>query len=142
MLGAVHPEEDFDSKPFWDWLRAKDFRLQYCDGCGKFRFPPYPSCPHCGELGGTWKPVSGRGAIYSWIVVHRSPLRDYQEDAPYVIALVELEEGPRIVGRLMGTDPEDVRAGLPVVAQYVDTDEKVTLLAFQREASSVNQTRQ
>lgn len=133
VLGAVHPQEDFDSKPFWDWLRAKDLRLQYCDKCSKYRFPPYPSCPHCGKVGGIWKPVSGRGSIYSWIVVHSSPLREYQEEAPYVIALVQLEEGPRIVGRLVGVDPEGVQADLPVVAQYVETEENLTLIAFKPE---------
>lgn len=135
VLGAVHPQEDFDSKPFWDWLRAKDFRLQYCEACGEYRFPPYPSCPYCGEAGGTWKPLSGKGVIYSWIVIHRSPLRDYQEDAPYVIVLVELEEGPRIVGRLVGCDPENVRADLPVVGRYMDTGENLTVLAFELETT-------
>jgi len=132
MLGAVRPQEDFDSKPFWDGLRSGHLRLQYCDECKKYRFPPYPACPYCGDPGGTWTSVSGKGVVYSWIVVHRSPLREYQEDAPYVIALVDLKEGPRMVGRLVGLDPEDVRADLPVFVRYMEIDKDLTLLAFER----------
>ena len=131
MLGAVRPQEDLDSKTFWDLLRRKDFSLQYCEGCNKYRFPPYPSCPYCGAYGGTWKSLSKRGVVYSWVVVHRSPVREYQEEVPFVLALVELEEGPRMVGRLVEIDPDQVKDGLSVVAQYSEIDDRLTLVTFE-----------
>ncbi|MFA6412113.1 MAG: OB-fold domain-containing protein [Syntrophales bacterium] len=130
MIGAIHPTEDFESRPYWDWLRKEDFRLQKCGGCGKFRFPAYPSCPYCGQRGGDWVPLSGRGEIYSWFVANVTPEPRYKEDVPYIIATIQLEEGPRIVSQLVGCFPEEVKADMPVQGKYHRVDDKLVLYVF------------
>lgn len=131
MIGAIRPIVDLDSKPYWEWLQKKDFRLQKCGECGKFRFPPYPSCPYCGKGGGEWISLLPKGRIYSWFVVNITPEPRFKEDIPYIIALIELEVGPRIVGRLTGCTPEKVRADMPVIGKYHEVDQELTLLVFE-----------
>ena len=119
------PVADEDSAPFWDALRGHQVLLQKCAGCSEIRFPPMPGCPNCGS--GDWAHVtaSGRGRVYSWIVVHR-PLGTITEaDLPCTLATVELDEGCRVLGRLTGDASIDLR----VSATYVDHDDW-TELAF------------
>ncbi len=67
---VVHPDVDQDSEPYWQSLQEHRAKLQKCENCGRFRFPPSPSCYYCGTLGGNWEAISGRGTIYSWAVIH------------------------------------------------------------------------
>lgn len=112
------PRVDVDSRAWWDGLRDHRLVLQRCEEDGRFRFPPMPSCPYCGTPGGTDTEVEGRGAVYSWVVVHRALTPDVTE-VPYTIATVELPAGVRMVGRLDG-EPAD---GAPVSAVFVDHDD-------------------
>ena len=127
----VHPEIDQDSAPYWQSLREHRAKLQKCGRCGRFRFPPSPSCYHCGTLGGNWKVISGKGTIYSWTVVRHPIDPRLKGEVPFVIALVELEEGPRVATRLTGCDQEKVKVGMPVKAWYDDADAELTLLNFE-----------
>jgi len=133
MIGAIHPTTDPVSKPYWEWLKEKDFRLQKCDGCGEFRFPPYENCPYCGGKGGEWLPLSGRGKVYSWFVGNVTPDPRYKEDIPYIVVLVELEDGPRIVSRLVNCSPDEVKGDMPVIGRYHEVDQDLTLLTFEPE---------
>ena len=76
--------------------------MQHCYGCGAYRFFPSLLCPHCGSDEQVWGPCSGRGTIYSVTVVHRAPNAAFRAVAPYVVALVELEEGPRMMANIVG----------------------------------------
>jgi len=116
--------------PFWEYVRAHELRLQRCDDCGRYRFIPLELCPACHSVASTWSPVSGRGTVYTFTVVHRAPTPAYQADAPYVIAQVELEEGPRISSTLAGVDPDAVRIGMPVEVVFDDVDAELTLYRF------------
>jgi uncharacterized OB-fold protein len=117
-------------RPFWDALKAHALRLQKCDGCGSWRYIPTEICPRCGSEHCTWTKVSGRGRVYTHTVVHRGPTPAYQADAPYVIAHVELEEGPRLISNLIGCNPADVRIGMPVEVVYEDVSDEWTLFKF------------
>lgn len=127
----IHPEKDHDSAPYWEHLREHKARLQKCERCGRFRFPPYPSCPYCGALGGEWAPVSGRGTVYSWIAIHHPVDARLASEVPFIVALIELEEGPRVAARLIGCDRERVKIGIPVKARYDDVDAELTLMNFE-----------
>jgi uncharacterized OB-fold protein len=113
------PRVDVDSVAFWAGLREHRIVLQRCDTDGRFRFPPMPSCPHCGTPGGVDVEVDGHGVVYSWVVVHRALTPGQEGEVPYTIATVELPEGVRMVGRLDG-DPGD---GVPVTPAFVDHDD-------------------
>jgi uncharacterized OB-fold protein len=125
------PQPDQDSKPYWEYLHEHKAHLQKCRKCGRFRFPPNPSCPHCGTLGGDWTPISGRGKVYSWIVIRHPVDPRLATEVPFTVALVELEEGVRMIGRLAGLDQSQVTAGMPVKARYDDIDNAFTLVNFE-----------
>jgi uncharacterized OB-fold protein len=116
--------------PFWESVRAHRVALQRCDDCGRYRYIPMEICPRCGSGACTWTPISGRGEVYTYTVVHRAPTPAYQEDVPYVIAHVTMSEGPRMISNLVGVEPADVRIGMPVRLSYLDIDDATSLFAF------------
>ena len=117
-------------RPFFEALKAHELRVQKCDDCGTLRYVPKEICAHCGGLGAAWTPLSGRGRVYTYTVIHRGPTPAYQADAPYVIAHVEMEEGPRVISNLIGCAPADVRIGMPVEVVYEDIVGDWTLFKF------------
>jgi uncharacterized OB-fold protein len=120
------PVADEDSAPFWQALREHRILLQKCNNCSEIRFPPMPGCPRCGSADAERVTASGRGRVYSWIVVRRPMGSIAADQIPCTIATVELDEGCRVLGRLMNSD---AGIDLPVTASYVEHDEW-TELAF------------
>jgi len=121
---AVNPDNAF-------WFEAaKQHRLvvQRCTSCDTLRHPPGPQCPHCQSFDWDTVEASGRGTLYSWVVAHhpRHPAFDY----PLLIAVVELEEGTRLITNLTGVAPEDVRIGMPLVVEWHDADPDLALPLF------------
>lgn len=104
------PHPDIESEPFWEALRNHRLSLQRCPACGRLRFPPMPGCPYCGsDRAAAWVDVPGRGRVYSYVRVHRALTSAMVGATPYVVAVVELDEGPRLVGRLgAGADVVDI----------------------------------
>jgi hypothetical protein len=127
----AHPEVDQDSEPYWQSLRNEAAKLQQCSSCGRFRFPPSPSCYYCGALEANWVEISGRGAVHTWAVIHHPIDKRLAEEVPFVVVLVDLEEGPRISGRLIGGEREALAIGMPVTVRYDDIDSEFTLLNFE-----------
>jgi uncharacterized protein len=116
--------------PFWDALRRHELLVQQCATCGRLRFVPTELCPHCFSPAATWSAVSGRGRVYTFSVVHRAPTPLYQAEAPYALAYVELDEGPRMPARLVDVDPATVEVGMPVEVVFDDVDDDLTLYRF------------
>jgi uncharacterized OB-fold protein len=112
------PVADDESRFYWDGLRAHRVLVERCAACSRHRFPPMPACPHCGTPGGEVVELDGRGAVYSWIVVHRAFNDAFAAEVPYTIAVVELAPGCRTVARAEGP----VTAGTAVEAFFVDHD--------------------
>ena len=127
---VIRPEIDQDSAPYWASVKEHKAKIQKCNSCGKYRFPPSPSCYYCGSPDGSWESIAGKGALYSWIVVHHPVDKRFASEVPFVVALVELAEGPRIVGRMYECRPEDMKAGMPVQVQYRNVDSELTLINF------------
>ena len=94
-------------------LGAGEFCLQRCADCAGWVFYPRVLCPRCGGDRLEWRPASGRGTVYSRAVLQRRP----EKGGPHAIVLVELEEGPRMMSRLPGTDAAEIRIGQPVTAR-------------------------
>ncbi|WP_151772354.1 Zn-ribbon domain-containing OB-fold protein [Streptomyces abyssomicinicus] len=115
------PERDRDSAPFWDALREHRLRLQSCDACERVRFPAMSRCPYCVAPEHRWRELSGRGRIYSWIVVRQAFRPEFAAEVPYALVTVDLEEGVRVVGRM--DDVDSPAFDLAVVAAYVDHPE-------------------
>jgi len=125
------PKPDGDSAPYWEYLRKHQAHLQKCSKCGRLRFPPYPSCPYCGTFGGEWTPISTRCKLYSWTVIQHPVDPRLAAEVPFIVALVELEEGVHIIGRLLGIEPDKLKGDMPVKVRYDDIDDAFTLINFE-----------
>ena len=124
--------DDPDGHSFWEWTARGELRIQHCADCGRPRMPPRPMCSLCNSLDHEWKPMSGRGTVWSFVIAHPPLLPAYAELAPYNVVVVALEEDPslRFVGNLVasaegainGIDPATIRIGerVRVVFQKVE----------------------
>jgi hypothetical protein len=92
--------------------------------------PPLPVCPACGSTGWSWQPASGRGKVFSYTIVHQAAHPDFADRIPYIAALVELEEGPRMVADILDVAPEDVSIGMPVRVRFVEVAARIKLPQF------------
>lgn len=113
------PVEDVDSAPFWEACREHRLTVQECVSCGQQRFPPVPVCHRCRSREQRWVELDA-GTVYSWVVVHYSPIEAFQAQVPYVVAVIELADGVRMPTQLLDVEPEDVVAGMEVVVAWQD----------------------
>jgi uncharacterized OB-fold protein len=124
------PQVTPEMKPFWDAARRHELVVQRCTGCGAHRFPARDICSRCLSREAGWAPVSGRGEVFSWAVMHQVYHPGFAADVPYAVVVIELEEGARLVSNLVDCPPGDVRAGLPVEVVFDDVTPDVTLPKF------------
>jgi uncharacterized OB-fold protein len=111
------PSPDIDSAPFWAAAHDLRFELCRCTDCRAWLQPPLERCRHC--AGATsFEPASGDGEIYSYIVIRHPSVPAFVHRLPYVVALVQLAEGVRLPGRLLGIEPEEVAVGQQVCAEF------------------------
>ncbi|MCA1831589.1 MAG: Zn-ribbon domain-containing OB-fold protein [Actinomycetota bacterium] len=119
------PLPDDDSAPFWKAAARHELVLQRCAACGAYRHPPRPMCPSCLSMESVWVPASGHGRVWSWVVVHPPVLPAFAEKTPYNVAVIELDEGVRMVGNVLGIDQPD--EGMEVEVVFEDVEEGVSL---------------
>ena len=122
---VLRPMVNRDSEYFWEGTRKGELRIQSCGACGRLRHPPGPMCPHCHATERSYVVACGRGTVYSYVVHRHPPVPGKQ--LPLVLALVELEEGVRMVGELLDAVPDDVAVGAPVQVAMVNLDEELTV---------------
>ena len=108
------PQSNATTRHFWAGCGEGRFEIQHCRTCGHRQFPPRFACVRCHGAELEWTKSSGRGAVYSYTVVHRAPLEVFKANVPYVLAVIELEEGVRAMMNVRDIDPSAVRIGLPV----------------------------
>ncbi|MQG84112.1 MAG: hypothetical protein FI702_12440 [SAR202 cluster bacterium] len=125
------PEINDENRAFWEGCRQGELRVQKCSNCGHIRHLS-PACPQCLKAEHEWVAASGRGTVYSWIVVHQRYNRAFEEDLPYNVTIVELDEGPRMVTSLVDVENEDIKAGTPVEVVFDRVTEEITLPKFKR----------
>lgn len=123
------PGPNLDAEPFWAATAEGKLKLQRCDACGAVVWWPRAICPECSSFDLTWFEASGHGTVYSHTVVHRAP-GSWGRSAPYVLAYVELEEGPRLMTNIVDCDPETVAIDAPVRVVWHDTGEGNALPRF------------
>jgi uncharacterized OB-fold protein/acyl dehydratase len=123
-----HPALTQDNAFWFEGAQEHRLLIQHCTSCGTLRHPPLPSCANCGSL--EWDTVesSGRGTVYSYVVVHYPQVPSFEYPLP--IGLIELEEGTRVVANLGGVERQDITIGMPVQAEFVDFDEELSLPVF------------
>ncbi len=131
MYDKPLPVIDAETRPFWEAAKAHKFVLQQCAGCGKFVYYPRAICPHCHGDQLEWKEASGEGTIHTFTVARRPAGPAFKEDVPYVIALIDLKEGPRMLSNIVTDDVDSVKIGQQVRVVYDDVTDEVTLPKFQ-----------
>lgn len=118
------------SKPFWDGTKRHELLIQKCQDCQKFVFYPKVICPFCLSDNLEWIKASGRGKIYSYMVVYSYQPQAFAEDVPYVVAIIDLDEGVRMMSNVVECDPEMVRCDMDVTVVFDDITDEITLPKF------------
>ena len=122
-------QQDSDTRPYWEGLARGELRIQHCDSCSRAVFYPRSICPHCHADKLSWIVASGRGTIYSYTVPHQA-FGMFADEAPFIVAIIELEEGVRMMSRIIDAPRERVSIGLPVQVTFETAGENVTLPYF------------
>jgi uncharacterized OB-fold protein len=128
MSDRLAPTTTRDTKFFWDALKENKLLIQRCAGCAKLRHPPRPMCPHCNSL--EWDTIesAARGTVYSFVLPRHPPWPWFE--GTYIVALIELEEGIRIVSNLRDVDADAVSIGMTVQGYIERFDSGVALPQF------------
>ncbi|MER5941248.1 OB-fold domain-containing protein [Streptomyces sp. NPDC001928] len=119
------PVVNRDNAGFWDGVQQHRLLLQRCTGCGTLRHPWLPGCNACGDPDWDTVEASGEGTVYSYVVMHHPPFPAF--DPPYAVGLIELSEGVRMIGNVLGVPYDKVRIGLPVRLEFQEYDEELVL---------------
>jgi uncharacterized OB-fold protein len=129
ILRRPVPVPDADSAPFWDACREQRLTVQECTTCGRRRFPPVGICHHCRGWSFRWVEVS-QGTIYSWVVIHQSPIESLRADVPYIVAVIDLGDGVRIPTQLVGITSDELHDGMAVTVYWQKIDGGMSLPYF------------
>jgi hypothetical protein len=129
-LLAVTPE----AKPFWEAAAQRKLVMQRCQDCRAWVWTPRPSCNECGGDRLEWTPMSGNGEVYSFTVIRqvvgRAASKAFEPDIPYVVAWVDLDEGPRMITNIVGCPVEDVKLGMKVSVVFEQASQNIWLPKF------------
>jgi hypothetical protein len=128
------PRVDEENKWFWEACSRHELYLQRCRACGAMRFYPRALCPECLSHDTEYVRCSGRGRVYTFTVTHQNQAPGFREELPYVMAYVELDEGPRLLTNIVGTKPQETSIGMPVAIEFEDVEEGMSLPKFRKVA--------
>jgi uncharacterized protein len=119
-----------DNRRYYEYLHNHELRMQKCSDCGYIRYPPGIICPRCHSLESEWFKLSGRGRVYSYAVYRACFHPAFQNEIPYAVAIIQLDEGPRLESNVTGCKVEDIRMEMPVEVYFEDMNEMISLPKF------------
>lgn len=117
---------------FYGFCAHGELRFQKCGNCGTWRHVPRLMCADCGSWEWEWERSSGRGRLFTWTVVHRPMHPAFAGEVPYAPAMIELEEGVRMISWVIDCPPEELARGMPVAVVFERVDDSLTLPKFRR----------
>lgn len=117
-MRADLPTIDPESAPWWEACGRGELLVRRCQACGRAHLHPRVHCPTCWSEDVDWEVASGRGRLHTWSVVHRNDLPPFGDRVPYVAALVDLEEGPRMATAIVDADPDGLTIDQPVTVVF------------------------
>ena len=126
------PQPNADSLPYWNGAREGRLLIQQCDDCRATHFMARLLCPACWSNKLAWVPCRGYGTVHSYTVIRRASMATFATMVPYVVALIELDEGPRMVSNILGDDALDVRIGDRVQVTFQDRGDNAKVPQFTR----------
>jgi uncharacterized OB-fold protein len=118
------------ARPFWDGTREEKLLIQKCSDCEQYIFYPRMACPHCFSENIEWVEASGKGTIYAFTVVESNAPSPFLEDMPYVIAVIILEEGVRMLSNIVDCNPDDLQCDQSVEVTFEKMNDEFTLPKF------------
>jgi hypothetical protein len=124
------PAPEPETWPFWDAAREERLLVKRCADCGEAHFYPRPFCPHCWSEDVAWEEVSGHATLYTWSTVHVNDLPPFPERVPYVAAIVELAEGPRMMTNVVDCDDAQLEVGMALRVRYRELDDEFSIPVF------------
>lgn len=124
------PTIEGETRPYWDAARERRLLIKRCDDCGRAHHYPRPFCPSCWSSNVQWEDASGRATLYTWSVVHRNDLPPFTDKVPYVTAIVELEEGPRMSANVEDCPFDQLRAGMALAVEFRVVTDDLTVPIF------------
>ena len=127
------PRPQGESDFYWEKAKQHELWLRECKACGKAYFYPRDISPCCFSRDTTWIQASGNATLYTYGIVHRAPHPGFAQDVPYVTAIVELEEGPRMPTNIVGVEdptPEKLQIGMSLVVTFEDITDTIALPKF------------
>jgi uncharacterized OB-fold protein len=123
------------TEPYWAGARRGELLLQRCVGCACVWHPPLPRCPVCHGADIEWQAASGRGTVYTYTVVYHATHVALAEKVPYITALIQLEEGPRVLTNLRNCSEDETRIGMPVRLIFEPLTDEIALPQFEPEVT-------
>lgn len=130
------PALNADSKQFWEASRESRLLIKQCDACQRPFFPPRHLCPFCWSDKTSWIESAGTGTVYSFTVIHRAPAPEFSGRGPYVVALVDLTEGPRVMANIVGDGALETAIGDRVNVRFEERSEGWKVPQFERNTST------
>ena len=119
-----------DNREFWEGCKQNKLRMQKFDDCGHIRYPISHVCPKCLSYKFQWMDLSGRGEVFSYVVFHQLYNKAFEQDIPYNVALVQLEEGPRMYSNVIGVDNDAVKVGDKLEVAFDPVTPEITIPRF------------
>ncbi len=135
VLERPAPTPTEETGPFWEGVDRKELLLQHCPHCGMWQYPPAACCTRCLAEDTVWRKSSGRGSVFSFAVYHKAFHPAFADEVPYVVADIELDEGPIICSNVVGYPPGDVSVGMRVGVVFELVGERLMLPRFAPEPS-------
>jgi uncharacterized OB-fold protein len=130
------PTIEDESRPFWDAAKEHRFVIARCRSCGRAHHYPRPFCPFCWSEDVGWEDASGRATLYTYSTVYVNDLFPFRDELPYVAAVVDLDEGPRVMTRLVDVPEADLQVGMPVVVDFQQVTDDLTVPVFRSAATA------
>ena len=124
------PTVSGETKPFWDACRRGQLLIQKCDRCDEYQFYPRGICANCWSEDIKWVTASGKGTVWTYTVTYQNRTPGFAEDVPYVLALVELEEGVKMFTNIIECAPSDVSIGMPVEVTFRQANNQISVPYF------------
>ena len=126
------PRCDDNHREFYEFCKDHELRFQRCFDCKAWRHMPRDSCEACGSFNWNWQPSSGNATLFTWTIVHRALHPAFADEIPYTVVVVEMEEGVRLVSRLVDVSNEELELGLPLEAVFEEVTPEITLHKFRK----------
>ena len=126
----IFPRPSPETAVYWDACRDHKLMIQKCNACGNYQFYPRIMCTQCMSQDVEWLEASGQGQVLSFTIVRRAVSKAYADEAPYVVALIKLSEGPTLMSNIIDCDVESVKIEMPVEVLFEDWSEEISMPKF------------